>query len=94
MLLRKFASVELAISVDGVGGLQEYIRPPGKWDTICGNIFAFQKDDIPISLRPTVQAYNIFGMVELARWCEEHGLRVPLGSKVAVIGHATTSGHR
>jgi MoaA/NifB/PqqE/SkfB family radical SAM enzyme len=73
-LLKEFSSVELAVSLDGIGKLQEYIRPPSKWDTVCRNIFAFQKDGIPLSIRPAVQAYNIFGLLELTRWCETNGL--------------------
>jgi MoaA/NifB/PqqE/SkfB family radical SAM enzyme len=73
-LLKEFSSVELAVSLDGVGKLQEYIRPPSKWDTVCRNVFAFHNDGIPVSVRPTVQAYNVFDLLELARWCETNGL--------------------
>jgi len=73
-LLTKFWSVELAFSVDGIGKLQEYIRSPSKWDTIIRNVFAFQKENIPVSIRPTAQAYNIFGLLELVRWCEKSEL--------------------
>ncbi|MBV8212877.1 MAG: twitch domain-containing radical SAM protein [Verrucomicrobia bacterium] len=73
-LLKEFLSVELAISLDGIDKLQEYIRPPSKWDTVSRNIFAFRKDGIPLSVRPTVQAYNVFGLLELVRWCETNGL--------------------
>jgi MoaA/NifB/PqqE/SkfB family radical SAM enzyme len=77
-LLTKFRSVELGFSVDGVGKLQEYIRPPSKWDTISRNVFAFQKENVPISIRPTIQAYNIFGLLDLARWCGTYRLRFVL----------------
>jgi MoaA/NifB/PqqE/SkfB family radical SAM enzyme len=73
-LLKEFSSVELAISLDGIGKLQEYIRPPSKWDTICRNISAFQKDGVPVSIRPTVQVYNVFDLLDLARWCETNEL--------------------
>jgi hypothetical protein len=52
-LLAQFSSVELGISVDGLGALQEYIRFPSKWEALKRNIFSFQKDKIPISIRPT-----------------------------------------
>jgi MoaA/NifB/PqqE/SkfB family radical SAM enzyme len=73
-LLQEFAGVELAISLDGTGKLQEYIRPPSKWDTVCRNVSAFHKDGVPVSIRPTAQAYNAFGLLELVRWCETQGL--------------------
>ena len=73
-LLRKFSSVTLDFSVDGVGKLQEYIRPPSKWDIISRNILDFQKENVPVSVYSTVQAYNIFGLLDLARWCRKYGL--------------------
>jgi pyruvate-formate lyase-activating enzyme len=73
-LLKEFSSVELAVSLDGIGKLHEYIRPPSKWNTVCRNIVAFHQDGVPVSIRPTVQAYNAFGLLELARWCAANGL--------------------
>jgi sulfatase maturation enzyme AslB (radical SAM superfamily) len=77
-LLARFSSVELGISVDGLGALQEYIRFPSKWEALERNIFLFQKDEIPISIRPTPQAYNAFGLLDLARWCDTHGIQFVL----------------
>jgi glutamate-1-semialdehyde 2,1-aminomutase len=73
-LLGQFASVELAFSIDGLGELQEYIRHPLKWQIITRNIFAFSRDNLRVSIRSTPQAYNIFGLLELARWCNEYQL--------------------
>jgi MoaA/NifB/PqqE/SkfB family radical SAM enzyme len=73
-LLKEFSSVELAISLDGIGKLQEYIRPPSKWGTVRQNLLAFHREGVPVSIRPTAQAYNAFGLLELARWCEKEGL--------------------
>lgn len=77
-LLTHFSPVELGISVDGLGTLQEYIRFPSKWDALKRNIFSYQKDKIPISIRPTAQAYNVFGLLDLARWCDTNGIRFVL----------------
>jgi len=77
-LLAHFAYVELGISVDGLGALQEYIRFPSKWDALERNIFSFQEDKVPISIRPTVQAYNALGLLDLARWCDMNGIRFVL----------------
>jgi hypothetical protein len=77
-LLAQFSSVELGISVDGLGALQEYIRFPSQWEALNRNIFLFQKDKIPISIRPTPQAYNAFGLLDLARWCDANGIQFVL----------------
>lgn len=64
-LLAHFSSVEVGISVDGLGALQEYIRFPSKWNALKRNLSSFQKDKVPISIRPTAQAYNAFGQAEV-----------------------------
>jgi MoaA/NifB/PqqE/SkfB family radical SAM enzyme len=71
-LLRNFLSVLVGFSLDGVGKLQEYIRTPSKWSLVSQNILDFQKDKVPISIQSTVQTYNIFGLLDLARWCGQN----------------------
>lgn len=74
-LLKQFGSAHIGFSIDGMGALQEYIRSPSKWDIVRRNVVAFLKENVSVSVRPTVQAYNIFGLLDLVRWCEWH--RVP-----------------
>jgi organic radical activating enzyme len=85
-LLAHFPSVELGISVDGLGALQEYIRFPSKWDVLKRNIYSFQKDKIPISIRPTAQAYNVFGLLDMARWCDTSGIPFVLDNILSAPG--------
>jgi molybdenum cofactor biosynthesis enzyme MoaA len=85
-LLADFSSVQIGISVDGLGALQEYIRFPSKWDALRRNIFSFQKDKVPISIRPTVQAYNAFGLLDLARWCDTNGIPFVLDNILSAPG--------
>ena len=74
-LLKQFRSVEIGFSIDGTGTLQEYIRPPSTWDRVIRNVMAFRDDQVPVSIRPTAQAYNVFGLLELVRFCEHR--RIP-----------------
>ena len=85
-LLTHFSPVELAISVDGLGALQEYIRFPSQWDALERNISSFQQDEVPISIRPTAQAYNVFGLLDLARWCDTNGIRFVLDNILSAPG--------
>jgi Radical SAM superfamily len=85
-LLGHFSSVELGISVDGFGALQEYIRFPSQWDVLKRNISSFQKDKVPISIRPTAQAYNVFGLLNVARWCDTNGIRFVLDNILSAPG--------
>jgi MoaA/NifB/PqqE/SkfB family radical SAM enzyme len=74
-LLREFAAVEIAASIDGLGSLQEYMRPPARWETVACTVEAFQRDGIGVSIRPTVQAYNVLDALEVGRWARAQGLR-------------------
>src|SRR4029077_3095403 len=85
-LLAHFSSVELGFSVDGLGAVQEYIRFPSQWDVLKRNILSFQKDKVPISIRPTAQAYNVFGLLDVARWCDTNGIRFFLDNILSAPG--------
>ncbi|WP_228024101.1 twitch domain-containing radical SAM protein [Synechocystis salina] len=73
-LLQQFQDVELAVSVDGFESVQNYIRYPCRWEKICFNILAFKQDNLRVSIRPTIQAYNIFSLLDLVRWCDDKKL--------------------
>jgi len=72
--LKQFQKVEMGFSLDGIGTVQEYIRPPAKWEAIKTNILAFREAGVPISVSPTLQAYNVFGLLDLVRLCEQEGI--------------------
>lgn len=71
---KHFQKVEIGFSLDGIGPVQEYIRPPAKWEAIKANILAFREAGVPISVRPTLQAYNVFGLLDLVRLCQQEGI--------------------
>lgn len=65
-LMDKFKKVDLTMSIDGVGAVQEYIRSPSKWKSIDKNILYFiennHKADLMVS--PCWQIYNLFYIKE------------------------------
>ena len=65
-LMDKFRKVDLTMSIDGVGAVQEYIRAPSKWTAIKKNLFYFiennHKADLMVS--PCWQIYNLFGIYD------------------------------
>ncbi|MBE9241432.1 twitch domain-containing radical SAM protein [Synechocystis salina LEGE 00031] len=71
-MLKEFRVVELAFSLDGYGALQEYIRYPSQWKLVEKNIIAYYRAGIRVSIRVTPQAYNIFGLLDLADWCQRN----------------------
>lgn len=71
----QFKSLIIAVSLDGYGELNGYIRYPSKWDTVQDNITRLQK--IPnayVYVNMTVQAYNMLRITELIDFCERAGL--------------------
>lgn len=80
-LLKKFRYVGLGVSIDGIGNLQEYIRPPVKWNTILNNLCRYIDEGIgSISIRPTPQAYNVFGLLDLVRFCDKYNMEFALSN--------------
>jgi MoaA/NifB/PqqE/SkfB family radical SAM enzyme len=69
-LWAQFKLVEVMISIDGLGQVNEYIRYPSKWNDIENNLRLY--DDTPDSVDPkvlcTVQALNIAYLPEFADW--------------------------
>lgn len=77
-LLRQFKSATIGFSLDGVGALYDYIRPPAKWDVVSRNVFSFRNDGVEVIIHPTTQAYNVFGLLELLRFCDANSLSFDL----------------
>lgn len=79
--LARFGTVVLALSLDGVGPLNDYIRYPARWDALVGNLAAMRRwPGIRLRVDPTVQAYNILGLADLLRFCDTEGLEVSLSN--------------
>jgi glutamate-1-semialdehyde 2,1-aminomutase len=74
-LLSNFQSINMQISVDGHGGINEYIRSPSKWKTIEENIALFNNQpNTWCDVNMTVQAYNILNIVEVIDFCDRLGI--------------------
>ena len=65
-LMDKFKKVDLTMSIDGIGAVQEYIRAPSRWRSIKKNIFNYiennKKSDMMVS--PCWQIYNVHYIYE------------------------------
>jgi MoaA/NifB/PqqE/SkfB family radical SAM enzyme len=70
-LVEHFKSLELSISIDGYGEHYDYIRYPGKWETIVANLAAFRRiPNVSLGAAVTLQAYNALNIGELFRYLE------------------------
>ena len=77
---KRFNSLNLMLSLDGVAKTQEYIRYPSRWETIDKNIYAMNKKGFNVTFVPTVQAYNMLNLVELARFAHKVGAGLTFGN--------------
>lgn len=72
---KKFKRVFLAISVDGIGGLDEYIRFPTSWPkkvAIIENLMATFPDAYVYTVAFSL---NIHQLDEIINWCRQRGYR-------------------
>ena len=66
LLMDRFKKVDLTMSIDGIGPVQEYIRAPSKWSAIKKNIFNFIENNktADMMVSPCWQIYNLFGIYD------------------------------
>ena len=73
----EFKNVKVALSVDGIGKLNDYIRYGKDWETVSKNInlwklYSNNKLNINIYFHTTVQAYNIHNLTEIKNYCKDN----------------------
>ncbi|PIP02131.1 MAG: hypothetical protein COW18_00060 [Zetaproteobacteria bacterium CG12_big_fil_rev_8_21_14_0_65_54_13] len=70
-LAEKFKSVTIAVSADGCGAIQEYIRFPAQWADLEMNLPRLRGlANAEVYLHTTIQAYNMLNITELAEYCD------------------------
>ncbi len=70
---RSYKKIYLWLSIDGLRGLNEYIRFPSKWNVVeknARNFFKLAEDykNIDIRVNSTISIYNIFSVNQLELW--------------------------
>lgn len=72
-LIQKFKTVEIAISIEGYGEIQEYLRFPSNWESIENNIrrMADMPENIVMLATPVVQSVNLEYMVDFFKFIED-----------------------
>ena len=85
--LNQFKKVYLALSLDGIGNVNEYIRYGKSWDIIEKNIdnfVALKSNKIYPYIHTTVQAYNVHSIRDIIKFaerktldCHQNELRFP-----------------
>tara|TARA_A100001011_G_scaffold395232_1_gene489628 strand:+ start:5551 stop:6792 length:1242 start_codon:yes stop_codon:yes gene_type:complete len=70
-LLKQFRQTTLAVSLDGHGALEEYIRWPTNWDRKCKNL-DYVKKHFKITVNTTVNSLNVLRINEIIEWVEQN----------------------
>ena len=74
-LTERFQELHLNVSIDGFDNYYEYIRYPGRWSTLTGNIQILKKRSrTHVTAIATLQAYNALNIVELFRYLDSIGV--------------------
>lgn len=71
-LFQKFKKAVFAVSIDGIGLVNDYQRWPTKWSKISQNLEILNQH-FDVSILPTVTALNIIGLPRLVDYCENRG---------------------
>lgn len=72
-LINQFKWTSINASLDGVGGMNEYIREGSNWDKLAGNFKKLASSawgNVGLGVSPVVQVYNLLDMVDLLEWAE------------------------
>jgi MoaA/NifB/PqqE/SkfB family radical SAM enzyme len=74
-LAEHFKAFSLALSLDGVGAQNEYIRYPSRWDEVVANLEVLRSiPNIHLSSSTTLMAYNALDLVEVLRFLDAQGI--------------------
>lgn len=67
---KHFYRIQVGMSVDAVGPINDYIRHPSKWWKISENMHKLDKaeGDYKIWWAATIQAYNMYNLPTMMRW--------------------------
>ncbi|MCB0386302.1 MAG: twitch domain-containing radical SAM protein, partial [Bdellovibrionales bacterium] len=65
-----FKRVGISASFDGVGGVNDYIRFPSKWENVERNLHTLNNLGEPVELwvQPCVQALNVLDLAKIYEW--------------------------
>lgn len=74
--LKTFDNVEIVVSLEGVGAMNDYVRYPSHWQDIVDNL-ALIRDQIPtasVSVNHTLQHTSVYALPALTQWLTTQGL--------------------
>ncbi|MCZ0932321.1 MAG: twitch domain-containing radical SAM protein, partial [Oligoflexia bacterium] len=69
-LWKRFKLIKIGVSIDGKGELNDYIRPPSRFENVEKNLDQLHQscNNLLIWINTTVQVYNILRLTDLIQW--------------------------
>ena len=77
--LKKYKTVRLSVSIDGIGPLNDYIRFGSKFETVEKNIKKYIDHGFEVNIKHLQQAYNLHQKQEVIDWCDDKGYNLHYG---------------
>ena len=71
--LKRFETVNMCFSIDGIGKVNDYIRWGSKWAEVETNVLKWAEIVKYKSLGPTIQVLNLHHYEKIIDWCKKHG---------------------
>lgn len=71
--LKEFNKVQIHISIDGIGPLNDYIRSGSNWSEINESYEYYLNENMTVNILSTVQLYNAHYLPDIIRYWQEHG---------------------
>ena len=73
--LDKFKNLNIFLSIDGTGIVNDYVRAPSKWETVAEAAetwirYSKENPKYSIVFSPTISLYNILNFPDMLRWWE------------------------
>jgi len=89
---KHFQSVDIKLSIDGVGSMFEFTRWPGRWETFERYAKKYCElrntgKNIVVSAQITASAYNCMNLDSIYDWCYQHQITDIFLSKVLQPAH-------
>ena len=74
-ILKNFKNLNFCFSIDGVGGVFEYLRWPLSWDILLGNIAWAKENNIDVSVSYTISNINLIYLKDTIKWFNENNIK-------------------
>lgn len=74
--LQKFQNINIAISLEGTGAMNDYVRYPSRWTDIESNIQLLRRElpQANLSINHVLQHTSVYALPELAEFSKQHAM--------------------